>query len=125
MLTADPALVPTFLLSSIEIEALTPKSDERRTSSRIAEQATLRIAPIFADEPSHSSSQLVVGKDISAGGISFYLGSTPHFAELEIELGPDSAPIYLRAQVVQSRPVVGLEPYYLVSCRFTGRALRR
>lgn len=125
MLTAAPSLVPTFVLSQTEMEALTPKSDERRTSSRIADQATLLIAPVFGNEPLRSSFQLVVGKDVSAGGISFFYGSSPSFEELEIELGACSAPIHVRAQVVQSRPIVGLEPYYLVSCRFTGRSSPR
>ena len=107
------------------MEALIPKPDERRTSSRIADQATLWIAPLFGSESFDSSFQLVVGKDVSAGGISFFLSSTPNFKDLEIELATGSAPIHVRAQVVQSRSVVGLEPYHLVSCRFTGRALPR
>jgi len=125
MLTATPVTAPAFVLSANEVEALMPKPDERRTSSRVADQATLRVAPVVGDALSPSRFQIVVGKDISAGGISFFLSSTPHFQDLEIELGQGAARIYVKAQVVHSKPVVGLEPYYLVSCRFTGRALPR
>ena len=125
MLSAAPVTAPAFLLSASEVEALMPKPDERRMSSRVADQATLWIAPLFGTEAVASSFQLVVGKDISAGGISFFFRSTPSFKELEIELVAGSAPIYIRAQVVQSRPIVGLEPYHLISCRFTGRGSPR
>lgn len=47
MLTADAISVPTFLLSTTEMEALIPMPDERRTSSRVADQATLEIALVY------------------------------------------------------------------------------
>ena len=107
-----------FALTSEDLDKLVLKHDERRSSSRFSYMVAFRIAPRLANEP--SSFQTVMGRDISEGGISFFLNSKPAYNELQIELGQGETRILLAAQVVGSNPVVGLEPYHLVRCKFTG-----
>jgi hypothetical protein len=104
------------------MEMLVSKPDERRSSSRFADQVELQIAPLFGSEFAGPEFQKVVGRDISQGGVSFFFSSVPHFSDLQIKLGKGAECVCVTAQVVSSNPVAGLEPYHLISCRFTGRA---
>ncbi len=113
-----------FQLSLHEIESIVFKTDERRSSARFADQVELQIAPVFDDQLPLESFRLVVGRDISQGGVSFFMNNPPFFKELDVELGRGATRICLRAEVVSSKRVAGLEPYSLVSCRFLGRSAR-
>lgn len=115
-----------FLLSQGEIEKLVLPQDERRSNSRFSDLVTIRIAPMLGDElPRLESFQDVVGRDISQSGVSFFLSTMPYFEDLEIELSQGENVICVMAEVVNSKPVAGLEPYHLVSCRFTGTVAPR
>ena len=61
-------------------------------------------------------------KDISAGGIAFYMRDPPLFNSLVVELGKPPGERYFSAKVVRvSRLDHGGQEAYLVACRFTGR----
>jgi hypothetical protein len=60
--------------------------------------------------------------DISGHGISFFWADSPPFERLIISLGACATPVYVAAEVVQSKAVyMHGDVCYLVGCRFTGR----
>ncbi len=113
-----------FQLTQDEIDTLIFKPDERRSHTRFADHIEVRIAPLVDDKLPLESFQKVVGRDISKGGVSFFMKNPTYFTELDIELVRGGNRICLRAEALSSVRMVGLEPYSLVSCRFTGRASR-
>ncbi len=115
----------SVVLSEEDLAALVRPQDERRATQRHAFQVTQRIAPIVGDEfPRREMFRSVVCKDISRGGIAFFLSAAPYFDRLELELSSPTRVLHVQAQVIGSNPIVGLEPYYLVRCQFTGIAGR-
>lgn len=61
-------------------------------------------------------------KDISAGGIGFFMEKEPSFRRLVLALGEGGATSYFLAEVVRSVPVDHQgQKLYLVGCKFCGR----
>jgi hypothetical protein len=60
--------------------------------------------------------------DIAVQGISFFWPDAPDFERLIVTLGSNERPVYMAAEVVQSKAVyMHGEVGFLVGCRFTGR----
>jgi PAS domain S-box-containing protein len=94
-----------------------------RSSPRRSYQYRQRIAPMYTVAiPTARDFFEVECRDISAGGVSFYLEGEPDFTALVVGLGraPDLA--YFTARVARvSQESVNGKTRYLVGCRFTGR----
>jgi len=115
-------LLQRDLLTVNEVAELLGVEFERRSSPRFAYQVSQRIAPLDADHP-HAPLhfQDVLCKDLSMGGISFYLAEQPDFEHLVIQLGRATQQITARAEVLGCMPIPELRPYWLVRCRFIDR----
>lgn len=96
---------------------------DHRSSPRRSYQYRQQIAPMYTVSiPVKHDFFEVDCKDISAGGVSFYLDHEPDFTALVVGLGrtPDLAYFTGRvARVVEERD--GDKVRYVVGCRFTGR----
>jgi PAS domain S-box-containing protein len=103
--------------------ALEDSMVERRTSRRRAYPFAQRIAPWSGDAPPSPRQFFRVHcKDISEGGIAFFMDRLPDFEDLVMALGHPPKLTHITARVVR---VAGVEHNgrhrYLVGCRFTGR----
>jgi PAS domain S-box-containing protein len=96
---------------------------ENRSSPRRVFQYRQLIAPVLGNAmPSERDFFEVDCSDISAGGLSFYLGRVPEFDKLIVRLGKAPALTHFAAQVVRyMEKVEGPQRQYLVGCRFLGR----
>ena len=98
-----------------------PTSKELRSSPRRRFSYSQLVAPMYGDgiPPRHRFFE-VPCRDISRGGISFFLDHQPDFTHLVVALGraPDLA--YVTARITRIvEPATG-EPF-LIACQFTGR----
>ncbi len=100
------------------------RADLRR-SPRKSFEYRQRIAPVIGGIlPTRKSFVEVDCRDISAGGISFYLDHSPNFQGLVVALGQASSERFLAARVVRVvREEVEGRLRYCVGCRFTGRVV--
>jgi hypothetical protein len=115
-------LLQRDLLTVDEVAELLGVEFERRSSPRFAYQVSQRIAPLDAENPrAPLSFRDVLCKDLSMGGISFYLAERPDFEYLVIKLGRATQQITARAEVLGCMPIPELRPYWLVRCRFVDR----
>jgi hypothetical protein len=115
-------LLQRDLLTVDEVADLLGVDFERRSSPRFAYQVSQRIAPLDSDNPrAPLSFQDVLCKDLSMGGLSFYLAEQPTFEYVIIQLGRASQHINARAEVCGCMPIPELRPYWLVRCRFVDR----
>ena len=100
-----------------------PHGNDLRSSPRRNYQYRQPIAPMYTVAIPHKNEFFEVDcKDISAGGISFYLDCPPDFTALVVGLGCAPGLAYFSARlarVVEQR--TDGKSYYLVGCRFTGR----
>ena len=122
-LAADfPGMEAADVLTVEEIARLLQSEQERRASPRFPFQLTQRIAPVGVDEaPEREAFRRAMCKDVSMGGVSFYWAAPFGYPQIVVELGKETTRLLLRAEVLGSQPVVGLEPYHLVRCRFLER----
>lgn len=114
-------------LSAMEMEELASAdgfaandSDRRRYSYHSYQ----RVFPLEEPGalPSIGLARTVRCHDISVHGISFFWHDDPDFDRLVISLGPDSNPIWMLAEIMQSKAVyMHDEIKTLVGCRFIGR----
>jgi PAS domain S-box-containing protein len=100
-----------------------PNPKTLRSSPRRSYQYRQRIAPMYTVAiPTVRDFFEVECRDISAGGVSFYLEVEPDFTALVVALGraPDLA--YFTARVARvSQESANGKIRHLVGCRFTGR----
>jgi GAF domain-containing protein len=100
-----------------------PPPKDLRSSARRSYQYRQQIAPMYtAALPAKREFFEVECKDISAGGVSFYLEREPDFTALVVGLGrmPDLAYFTARVARVVQESLNG-KVYYVVGCRFAGR----
>lgn len=110
-----------FSLPLADLERLVVTRDERRVSPRFSFLVPLLIVPQSDTATAHGRfPQTVFGRDISAGGISFFCNGAPAFERLEIELRQGDVYCRLAALVVGSRSIGKLHPYHVVHCKFLG-----
>lgn len=105
-------------LGEQEIEQIVQPNAERRASPRFPYRVTQRFAPVRRGIQGRFRE--MVCSDISRGGISFFLDTSPDFDELAIELKTGSNRMIVLARIVGHEPVKGL-PAVLVRCQFTGK----
>lgn len=98
-------------------------SAELRSSPRRVFQYRQRIAPMYTGVIPRKHELFEVDcRDISAGGLSFYLEHEPDFRALIVGLGRDPDVTYFTARVMRvGQERVGDKVRYLVGCRLTGR----
>jgi PAS domain S-box-containing protein len=96
---------------------------ELRTSPRRTFQFQQSIAPMYGSTlPSRNKFFEVNCKDISAGGISFFLSQHPDFTSLLVALGRPPGVTYFTARVVRVTEVQeNGKTQFMVGCRFIGR----
>lgn len=96
---------------------------ELRRSPRLSFQYIQRIAPMFGNQlPPRKKFFDVECKDISAGGIAFFLDRAPDFDTLVVALGRPPGERFFSARVVRvAKTDHQGRTRYLVGCRFTGR----
>jgi PAS domain S-box-containing protein len=109
--------------ASDPFEPLPYTGKEARRSSRVGFQYRQRIASMTGEGiPSEDEYFEVKCKDISCGGISFYLDDRPDFKLLMVGLGCPPRLAYISAKVVRvAEETVGGRTRWLVGCRFLGR----
>jgi len=126
---------PTILLSGTLIGPAGPapapfapmpgaaKGQDLRTSPRRTFPYRQLIAPMYTGViPSRNKFFEVPCRDISAGGVSFYLATKPDFDSLLVALGKAPSLSYFTARVMRvSEEVIDDQVMHLVGCRFTGR----
>ncbi|MCR4412451.1 MAG: PAS domain S-box protein [Thermoguttaceae bacterium] len=100
-----------------------PAGRELRSSPRRDYRYRQKIAPMVDGlRPSKRSFFEVVCRDISAGGISFYMNRLPDFDTLVLALGNEPAVSHFTARVMRvARVEEEGRIRYLVGCRFLGR----
>ncbi len=100
-----------------------PAGRELRSSPRRDYRYRQKIAPLVDGlRPSKRSFFEVVCRDISAGGISFYMNRLPDFDTLVLALGNEPAVSHFTARVMRvARVEEEGRIRYLVGCRFLGR----
>jgi PAS domain S-box-containing protein len=100
-----------------------PAGRELRSSPRRDYRYRQKIAPMVDGlRPSKRSFFEVVCKDISAGGISFFMNRLPDFDTLVLALGNEPAVSHFTARVMRvARVEEEGRIRYLVGCRFLGR----
>ncbi len=96
---------------------------ERRKSPRRTYRYPQKIAPMHGCAvPSPGQFFNVECRDISAGGVSFFLPTPPDFETLVVELGKKPTERYYTARVARVEEVqCDGKKEYMVGCRFTGR----
>jgi len=96
---------------------------DMRSSPRRAYHYRQKIAPIYGGcIPARKDFFEVECRDISAGGIAFYLPRQPDFDSLVVSLGRAPKESYFTARVVRTEPVERSgQRMRLVGCCFTGR----
>jgi hypothetical protein len=116
------------MLSAEEMQQLTSSSCEFTIDDspkrRYAFDAQQRVVPIEAAtrRPCLEQAATVRCHDISGQGISFFWPDDPDFDQLVISLGSEGRPIWMNAEVMQSKAVfMHGEIQTLVGCRFMGR----
>jgi len=99
-----------------------PPKDLRRSPRRTFRYLQ-RVAPMFGGRvPSRKKLFEVECKDISAGGVAFFLDRPPDFDTLVVALGRPPGESFFTARVVRVvRTDLDGRRLYLVGCRFTGR----
>ena len=100
-------------------------SKDLRTSPRRNYQYRQTVAPMFGRElPPQTKFFEVECKDISAGGIAFYLDRPPDFENVVVALGRPPAQTHFTARVVRIATLRrDGKRCYLIGCRFTGRVV--
>jgi len=100
-----------------------PDPKTLRSSPRRSFQYRQRIAPMYTVTiPTTREFFEVECRDISAGGISFYLDGEPDFTALVVGLGRVPELAYFTARVAHvSQESINGKVRYVVGCRFTGR----
>jgi hypothetical protein len=72
--------------------------------------------------PSRKDFVPVECRDISAGGVAFYMSGRPDFDHLVVALGRHPNQTFFTARVVRAEPTErDGQTQYLVGCRFSGR----
>ena len=91
--------VLTSVLADIESE--TPVTSKRRHVRQQAENLILYVAPvrIAGDMPSYASFFPVRCRDLSSGGVGFFMPAKPSFKMLVVQLGSHHKAIYMEATV--------------------------
>lgn len=122
MLTARKPSEPPEESSEAERRP-SPQGEELRSSPRVPYQYLQWIAPSYnGKRPRKNELFQVPCRDISAGGISFYIPQPPDFEVLVVGLGQMPSLTLFGARVVRVVPEDGPDgPRYLVGCAFTGR----
>jgi len=78
------------------------------------------------DLPDSDAFREIMCRDISKGGIAFYLDERPDFELVVLDLGRGGAARLFTAKVMHVRHAeVDGEEKYLVGCQFTGRVVGR
>lgn len=100
-----------------------PVPEEQRQFVRRTYQYRQKVAPYTERRfPRPEDFLQVHGKDISAGGIGFFMEKEPSFRQLVVALGEGSATSYFLAEVVRCKPVEHEgQKMYLIGCKFCGR----
>lgn len=100
-----------------------PPGRRRRASPRYEFRCRQLIAPLLGDEmPSINEFVNVECRDISAGGMAFYLDQAPEFESLVVGLGRVPNLTYLKARIVRVQEEQrGTAKTYRVACCFNGR----
>jgi PAS domain S-box-containing protein len=96
---------------------------DQRASPRLGYGVRQQIAPVIGGAPPQKRDfRYVRCKDISRGGISFYLQQPPDYEDLVVALGAPPQLNYLTARVVRVAEEAGESgSVCVVGCRFTGR----
>jgi diguanylate cyclase len=99
------------------------ESTDRRTQARYSYPRVQSIAPYVAGRaPAADEFREVQCRDLTSGGISFWLPSPPEFSSLVVALGKDGTLKHLLAEVSHTAVVRnGDKTVCLVGCRFTER----
>lgn len=100
-----------------------PILDEHRQFVRRMYRYPQKIAPYLQGRFPHSEDFWEVQcKDISAGGIAFYMDKKPPYRRLVVALGQGSATSYFLAETVRISQVDHEgQKAYLIGCKFCGR----
>jgi PAS domain S-box-containing protein len=96
-----------------------------RASLRRSYEYRQRISPLSGQRiPAHEEFFEVECRDISAGGISFFMDAPPGFENLVVALGRPPVQSHFTARVMRVVPTIKEgRQVHLVGCRFTGRVL--
>jgi hypothetical protein len=99
------------------------KTTEMRSSPRRPYEYQQSIAPMYGGcIPSRKDFVPVECRDISAGGLAFYLSGRPDFDRLVVALGRHPNQTFFTARVVRTEPTErDGHRQYLIGCRFSGR----
>jgi len=126
--TAAKSPVDPTRLSAAEMVELASSTDRFSVDDsprrRYTYHSYQRVFPIEVPglPPSTGMARTVRCHDISVHGISFFWPDDPDFDHLVISLGADDKPIWMLAEVMQSKAVfMHDEIRTLVGCRFVGR----
>lgn len=100
-----------------------PGGREQRSSPRRPYRYRQRVAPMYEGiKPAKRLFFEVECKDISAGGIAFYMNRLPDFETVVLALGKPPTESYFTARVMRvARAEEQGRIRYLVGCRFLGR----
>ena len=136
LLKTNPAAVSPELLATLQ-EVATPMTpprypfhplrspvpEENRQFVRRIYQYRQQVAPYSQGGfPRPEEFLPVECKDISAGGIGFFMEKEPPFRHLVVALGEGSATSYFLAEIVRVRPVDRQgQKIYQIGCKFMGR----
>jgi len=120
--TATGTLTPDEMRSFRIAAGAAPVADDDSTKRRYPYDCFQTVVPKVNGVIIPMRASKVRCHEISAHGLWFFWPDVPDFDRAMISLGSERDPIFVRAEIVQSKAVfMHKEVQVLVECRFTGR----
>jgi hypothetical protein len=119
---ASGTLTPEEMRTFRTAAGAAPAADDDSTKRRYPYDCSQTVIPKVDGIISPARAARVRCHAISAHGLWFFWPDVPDFERAMISLGSEREPIFVRAEIVQSKAVyMHKEVQVLVECRFTGR----